>query len=309
MTEIFTIRRNGSLFAFWQTGDAVAFYTPGLLGVPERWQLTFAEIIQSTNNIHYDESKSHQFPDIVNHVWRHLGPFDPLDREGVRISKVKPGRYHPKIWRGFFDPGNPLASDDVIDPHEIYGYSYTQSIVAAGSLLEQLDELFRSIEPAKGNLKAYGHRTRELLILACTEIETGWRAVLEENSITKKCKYTTNDYVKLKEPLRLSEWTVRLQNYPNLGHFCPYRTWQDSTPTQSLSWYDAYNACKHDREGSFERANLENLLGAMAALNVLLAAQWGPANFGGSWPLNGPFQFVDLPLYAPDEVYRFCCND
>jgi hypothetical protein len=304
MTQVYTTRHNGHLYAFWQDGDGVAFYTPGNLLSPERWSVSSNDM--ATHNIHYDESISDQFDDIVNRVWRYQSATDfrsPLDRAAVQVSRMIPGRYRPRIWRGFYDPSNPLDANDLFDPRDVYGYAYTQSIVAAASLLDQLEELFRSIEPERGNLQSYGHRSRELFILTCTEIEAGWRAILNGNLINKKSRYTTNDYVKLKGPLRLSEWIVRLENYPNLGTFSPYKDWQKGSPTQSIKWYDAYNACKHDREGCFACANLENLLGAMAALHILLAAQWGPANFGGSWPPKGPFFVVDLPSYGPDEVY------
>lgn len=301
MSKVFTDQYNGRLLAFWQDDDGVAFYDPGNFTGAERYHIPFTKM--NFGDTQYSDAQSAQFEDIVNRVWRYRKAFVPFTRETTRISKMKPGRYHPRIWRGLYNVKDPFPNKDLFSPIDIYGYVYTQSVVAAESLLTQLQEFFRNIEPAAGNLQSYGHRSRELLILVCTEIEAAWRAILEGNLKEKKGRYTTKDYVKLKAPLRLSEWTVQLENYPNLGTFSPYKDWQDDSPTQTIKWYDAYNACKHDREGCFAEANLDQLLNAMAALVVLLAAQWGPGNFPGIWPSKGPFFLVDVPSYGPDEVY------
>ncbi|AZA98049.1 hypothetical protein [Chryseobacterium shandongense] len=41
-------------------------------------------------------------------------------------------------------------------------------------LLEKLDDLFLYIEPTESSMSTYSHKTRELLILACTEVENFW---------------------------------------------------------------------------------------------------------------------------------------
>src|SRR5258707_11423506 len=49
-------------------------------------------------------------------------------------------------------------------------------------LIERLDELFLYIEPGASGLLTYGHKTRELLILACTEVENHWKQYLRASS-------------------------------------------------------------------------------------------------------------------------------
>lgn len=130
------------------------------------------------------------FDEIINAGCHFLAMRDfHFDREKVEISTLAPGAFFPRIWRGFKDPG--IGSYRVIDPRAVYGHKYVQFITAAASLFEYLIEIFKNLEPAIDNLKGYGHKIRECLILACTEIETSWRAILEEN--TNKENYKKKD--------------------------------------------------------------------------------------------------------------------
>jgi hypothetical protein len=71
----------------------------------------------------------------------------------------------------------------------------------------QLDRICQTVQPEGQNLDAYGRDIRNLLILTCTEAETHWRNVLVANSSgTPNEHYTTADYVKLREPMKLNVW-------------------------------------------------------------------------------------------------------
>jgi hypothetical protein len=98
-------------------------------------------------------------------------------------------------------------------------------------VFEHLEEVFRYIEPVSENLVAHGNKIREMLILACTDVEANWRAVLDNNVETPKVRYTTLDYIKVKEPLRLAEWEVYLYDYPDLGPIQPFKNWLESDPS------------------------------------------------------------------------------
>lgn len=223
----------------------------------------------------------------------------PIDRNEISISKMAPGIYHSRIWRG-------ISGYNPVSPKQEYGDKHFQSIVAASSLFSYLIEIFRHIEPRKENYPAFGHKIRELLILTCTEIESGWRTVLQENTKREQWKdiYNTTDYIKVKEPLRLDKWCVVLKDYPNLGEFTPFNNWSHLATTQSLSWYDTYNAVKHNRENKFSRATLESLLNAMAALHIMQVTQWGVEVYN---PLNdnrfSPFEVTKYPEFVANELY------
>ncbi|HEU5408736.1 MAG TPA: hypothetical protein VFU48_13285, partial [Nitrospira sp.] len=134
-------------------------------------------------------------------------------------------------------------------------------------LVERLDELLLYIEPDSNGLNAYSHKTRELLILACTEVENTWKHYMRLAGVTSITggDLTTKDYVRLLGPLFLSEFEISLKPYGNVSSMRPFFGWDSTAPTKSLPWYDAYNKTKHDRSTHFGEATLHNCLMAIAA--------------------------------------------
>jgi hypothetical protein len=259
--------------AFWKHDEkTISFFLPSGLGEVyfnrplEEWDSA------RTHYVGRENADLDQYDDIINAAWHFLGHKSAfLDKSSAALSDIQPGLYYPRIWRGYCPDNNPYVGYNAVNPHREYGYKYIQSAVAASSLFDYLTEIFRHVEPANENLSAFGHKTRELLLLACMEIESGWRAVLEENTKQEKRqeRYTTADYFRVKEPLNLGAWSVVMTDYPHLETFMPFEEWTSVSPTQSLPWYNAYNAVKHHREGKFSQATLENLLSAMAALHIM----------------------------------------
>ena len=150
------------------------------------------------------------------------------------------------------------------------------SFVALRILLRKLEELFENIEPTTSNASTYGHRIRDVLLLACMEVESSWSAVLKENGYqTSGGRFTTNDYVKLLQPMLLDAYELHLQSYTTYPAFTPYANWATASPTQSLAWYDAYNKTKHDREDNLYYATLENAISAVGAAVVMFYTQFG----------------------------------
>ena len=253
-----------------------------------------------------DQPNFRNYPDVVNAAWQCLGPRG-LDRDSVKAMRIPVGSFHPRIWRGIFELDTAHCYSPV-DPRSAYGGSYVGSNVAISSIFDSIEGLFLYLEPANENLPAFGHRIREMLILACTEVESAWRSVLEVNGKNQD-RYTTKDYCHLIEPLRLKDWTLTLTNYPDLGTFSPFSTWSESSPTSSLPWYDGYNAVKHHREGNFKHATLGSLINAAAALHVMQAAQFGPEIYDRFFGTEeSPFYTTKHPvhdfseLYAPDFI-------
>ena len=144
-------------------------------------------------------------------------------------------------------------------------------------LTERLDELFLYIEPSVNGLQTYSHKTRELLILACTEVENNWKQYLLASGTAPMSKeYTTNDYVKLHSKLFLSEFEVSVKAYPSIAPVRPFDGWDVAQPSKSLPWYYAYNLTKHDRQRYFSDATLQNCLSAVFANKVLFSVRFGP---------------------------------
>lgn len=185
----------------------------------------------------------------------------------VDFYEVKyPGAYYPRIMRkniGF----NYVST------------SFLQDMRAYQNIQDSLDHLFNFIEPSTLNLKTYGHKIRELLILACTEVEYLLLKVLTENGYQKKRRYSTNDYIHCRDVLKLNQYEANLTQYSNLGIFTPFKNWIESSSTTSIPWYDAYNKVKHNRSDNICNANLEHLLDAVSAIHILLESQYGEGIF------------------------------
>jgi len=145
-------------------------------------------------------------------------------------------------------------------------------------LIQRMDELLHFVEPSKSTLKTHSHKARELLILACTEVENTWNVYLRTAGKIPptKSSFTTNEYVKLLTPLHLADYQVALPRYSEIPPIRPFNGWTAKAATKSIPWYDAYNKTKHDRSAHFSEATLWNCVQAVAANLVLFAARYGP---------------------------------
>jgi hypothetical protein len=148
-----------------------------------------------------------------------------------------------------------------------------QYIHAFTVIQKDLLELFDYVEPADRNKDCYSFRIHELLMRTCIEVEANCKAILEANNYPKKDNLNIKDYKKLDATHGLSKYEVKFPIWRGNNNVrCPFSSW-------SPSWYQAYNAAKHDRHAEFEQANFENLLQAVAGLLVLLSAQFHTEDF------------------------------
>lgn len=153
-------------------------------------------------------------------------------------------------------------------------------IRAYENISESLISIFRTVEPERKNFKVYGNVIRELLIIACTEVEYLLRKFLTANGIPPKRKdYNTTDYITCLQLLKLNKYRVTMLTYPENGIFGPFQRWNKEKPTASLFWYDSYNKVKHDRGSARGQATLESLINAVAAIHILLESQYGEEIF------------------------------
>ncbi|OBU29070.1 hypothetical protein C0Z01_11360 [Photobacterium kishitanii] len=142
-------------------------------------------------------------------------------------------------------------------------------------LIDKLHEILLFVEPDTNGLQAYGHKIRELLILACTEVESSWISYFRLAG-QGSGRLSTNDYVKLNEKLRLFEYQVSFKNHPFNIQMKPFDCWDAKNPTKSLAWYDAYNKTKHNKAESFSCATLDSCFHAIAANIVMFCARYSP---------------------------------
>lgn len=210
--------------------------------------------------------------DWIEQTFGDPSPATSASEPGVRFNRIA----HPSTL-GFLH-GDPAL-----------GEKLNESFVVLRMLLRKLDELFETIEPAAPNISTYGHRIRDVLLLACMEVESSWTAVLKENGYTTSSgMFNTNDYVKLSQAMMLDGYELSLQSYACYLAFTPFANWDPARPTQSLGWYDSYNKTKHDREGNLQYATLENAVSAVGAAVVMFHAQFGVSFGTGSMDQRNP---------------------
>lgn len=145
-------------------------------------------------------------------------------------------------------------------------------------LVEKMDEILLYIEPDSASLNTYSHKTRELLILACTELENFWMSYMKKSGVQplNGRTFTTKDYVKLKDKLHLKEFEFELKTYSSVPLLRPFEQWDDANPTATLPWYEAYNKTKHDRSAYFSLSTLLNCINAVVANLVMHCVKYSP---------------------------------
>jgi hypothetical protein len=212
-------------------------------------------------------------------------------------GKMSRGEYFPRIVRPIFGENRIQRGQTLwkfAEQNSLRNIQKQEEI-----LIEILETIFRCIHPDENNFHVYGHQIRNLLILATTEVESSLTAILQANSIAPLSQFfTTRDYVKLKDILRLSEFEVTLSHYPWLPTFSPFRDWKEAQPTKSLLWYNAYNGIKHYRESEFQEAKLLFSINSLIAVHILLVSQ-----FGNYATYNPYFRFSKEPLWPREELY------
>lgn len=249
----------------------------------------------------------------------------PIEPQGVAAALLKkcdpnatlhrmtlePGQYYPRIARP-----NDQHPTDMPMPQKGARPEDDETFDAArhfSTLVDELDEILKTVEPAAENFKTFGNRIRNLLILACTESENQMRAVLRENGLAgggpTKDRYTTNHFVKLQNPMRLGEYGVRFSEMPWLGVFRPFQLWNEVDPTKTIDWYERYNASKHDRSANMSRANLMSVFQALSALWILITAQYGPHGWRIRSGSERVFECVEAPRWRYSDVYTFPYED
>lgn len=168
-------------------------------------------------------------------------------------------------------------------------------------LIEKLHELLLVIEPDDSGLKSHGHKIRELLLLACTELESYWLHYLRLAGY-RVDRYTTSDYVRLCDKLHLREYQVTFSSHPYEIPLSPFANWSETKPSESLDWYDAYNKTKHDKRSHFNEATLRRALNAVAAIIVLFCVRYSPYEIKGRRDLCSALvdEYFDVEVVDPD---------
>lgn len=217
---------------------------------------------------------------------------------------LAPGQYYPRVARPNDQhpmdfPGAPNFARG--DSGEVFGSARHFS-----ALMNDLEFIFDCVQPSGSNFDCHGNRIRNLLLLACTECENQMRGVLRANGMVKdKDRFFTYDFAKLLTPMRLDEYIIEFAEMPWLGEFAPFSGWDPGNATASLPWYEAYNSSKHDRTKNLHRASLKVTLDALAALWILLSAQYGVRGWHTQSGSDRTFKCIAIPRWRYSDVYTY----
>jgi hypothetical protein len=215
--------------------------------------------------------------------------------------------------------------------HQQFGGPPPGHYLRAFYLLQQdMQRLFEYIEPAEQNLDCYSYRVHELLLRACIEVEANSKAILTANQYQAARRLDMRDYRLIEQSHRLSAYQIQVPTWHGTGAIRrPFLQWAND---EALPWYRAYHASKHDRHESFRQATFGCMLDAVAAVAVLLSAQFwthdfepvsaivgrfGPddgfdAALGGylrvrfpdDWPQEGRYEFDWAQLRNEDDPFQ-----
>lgn len=143
-------------------------------------------------------------------------------------------------------------------------------LMAARLIIDDFERLFEYVEPHTNNENAFSHRIYELLLRACTEVESCCKRILIANGYAAN---NMNDYKKIEQATHLSGYTVLYSNWlPSQYTVHPFANWATGG---SLPWYQAYNDVKHNRSQQFHLASLKNLLDSICGLLCIIHSQIG----------------------------------
>ena len=172
------------------------------------------------------------------------------------------------------------------------------------ALMRQLELICQTVHPNEDTFDAFGHSIRNLLILACTEVETYWRGVLVANKFIKK-QYNTKHYVLLQAAMGLGNYAIEFPSFPWLAPIRPFDRWGTcSNPSRELGWYAAYNAVKHNREHEFRHATLRNVFDAVSGCVIMMVAQFGSIlGLGRNTELESFFHLSSSPFWPLSHAY------
>ncbi|SRR5713101_3878112 len=124
----------------------------------------FASGVNEGGSVHFLEVSHASLASLKVWIAKTFADTNPIE------SQYKPGTIYKRMYR-------PLASGGSFY-RAILQEKVTESFVSLHILLKKLEELFETVEPTEANLSAYGHKIREILLLACMEVESSWSAVL-----------------------------------------------------------------------------------------------------------------------------------
>ena len=97
---------------------------------------------------------------------------------------------------------------------------YSNQLRQLEIILDDMAEVFKVVAPHYQQRSVYGHAIRNIIILACTELDARMQNILANNGVNPNRKYfEMKDYFKLNAPLKLDEYELSFNRYGDLRTF------------------------------------------------------------------------------------------
>ena len=130
-----------------------------------------------------------------------------------------------------------------------------------------LDLTSRYVEICKDNFKTYSIEYVRILLAAGSEIDVVAKLLCKKIDSSREAENINHyrEIITAKYP-HFHEMEVVLPLYP-IDPLIPWSAWKG---TVNPEWWKSYNDVKHKRHLNFRKANLENVLNAVAGLFVMV---------------------------------------
>lgn len=171
-------------------------------------------------------------------------------------------------------------------------------------LIRELVTVFEYFNPSEEHNEVYGIKLRNIILLACMEVEVHWKALLLNNGYqlpSNRSYQNTTDYVKLKKFINF-EAKIKLRYYQVYPEINPFKNWDSSAPTTSIPWYDSYNKIKHNRQENISLATLKNAIDSLSALLILMLIRYNYNSVKENVDSN---QFIYSEQHKNDDVMNY----
>lgn len=271
----------------WALADDYAY----VLGVtnPKGFSNTWVEIPEGADPIELIRSK--------------VEPFSEDRSWTIQPMNIPPGRYFRRMARPHHQ--HPGDFPTPFHPGE-FAHERASASIQIAVLADRLRTCFQVVSPSERNFEAFGGEFRNILLLAATEVEAQWKAILRANGYAAQDpnpRWNTKDYYRLEAALRLTDYAIEFPEYPWIEPVAPFRGWNAENTTGSIPWYDAYNMVKHDREKYGDRATLIRSLQAVAAVVVIGVAQFGITFVRQAARWRDLFQVHEYPRWSIGDTH------
>lgn len=297
--QSYTFELKNNVFGYFQRdgNDCLLYIDTGFYSEINYHQWSHWQRGENNYNETFPEASSNsQIAKAIGYFsWRQAYDCCPYYPIVINLSnKTECGVFFPRMNRGepnLFNHQN--AHTQLLDEFRAFN-----------NICDSLNELFNYIDPDERNLNCFGNKAREILIITCTEVEYLIQNFLVDNKYPATTRFSTKDYVKALNILKLDSYSTKLVFYPQLQEWTPFKGWDATKPTTSLAWYDAYNAVKHNRGANRQKASIKTVINAVAAIHILLEAQYGRSIFNNS--LQSSFSSIlrttQYPKFSVDEL-------